>query len=82
MEETMAWKLVLIGACALTLAGSAPLAAFADDPTASPDHSGKQVDGKTNGISPSTAQTIKEQQKEQPAVKGEAGAGGAVTPQK
>ncbi len=78
----MTLKFILIGACALALAGSAPLAALADDPTASPDHSGKQVDGKTNGITPSTAQTVKEQQKEQPEVKGEAGASGAVTPQK
>ena len=77
----MSSKFVLIGVCAFALAASAPVAAFADDPTATPDHSGKQVDGKTNGITPSTGDTVKKQEKEQPEVQGEAGATGA-TPQK
>jgi hypothetical protein len=80
MEETVRVKIMLIAACTLALAGSASFGAFAEDPTATPDHSGKHVDGKTNGITPSTAQTIKEQQKEQPAVKGEAGSSGAAVP--
>ena len=70
-------KFGLIAVAGFILASPLALAANAQDPTQTPDHSGKQVDGKTNGVTPSTGEIVKNQDKVQPAAPGAQTLGGA-----
>ena len=53
------------------IVAAAPKVALADDPSENSNHTGKSVDGKTNGVTPETGVKVREQEKEQPKIKGD-----------
>ena len=64
-------RLTLAAVCAASVFFSAPTLSFADDPSETSDHSGKKVDGKTNGMTEQAAEKAARQQKEPPKVQSE-----------